>query len=99
MDIIDLAQQPAPVREQAAALLVDGFHEPRGWPNVAAARDEFALVLATGIARAAHLAGNDCAARQPARSAYLRADHDLGSVSRLRLSEIRRGERRRGRRD
>lgn len=30
MIIIDLATQPGPVLEQAAALLVDGFDGPRG---------------------------------------------------------------------
>ncbi len=53
MEIVDLALQPGPVREQAAALLVDGFSEPRGWSSLAAAREEVATVIAKGFARAA----------------------------------------------
>ncbi len=52
MSIVDLAVQPASVREQAAALLVDEFHEPGGWPNLAAARPEVARVIREGFARA-----------------------------------------------
>lgn len=48
--IVDLAQQPSDVTEQAAQLLVDGFDEPRGWPTLAAARDEVQHVLADGFA-------------------------------------------------
>jgi aminoglycoside 6'-N-acetyltransferase I len=53
MIIIDLAIQPDSVREQAAALLVTDFDEPRGWPDLVAARDEVAHVLEEGFARAA----------------------------------------------
>lgn len=50
--IVDLATQPEAVREQAATLLVDGFHEPRGWLSLDAAREEVARVVAEGFARA-----------------------------------------------
>jgi aminoglycoside 6'-N-acetyltransferase I len=50
--IADLATQPAPVREQAAALLVEAFDEPRGWPTLELAREEVAAVLRDGFARA-----------------------------------------------
>ena len=53
MIIVDLAIQPDSVREQAAALLVNDFDEPRGWPDVTVARDEVAHVLEEGFARAA----------------------------------------------
>ena len=51
--VIDLGTQPALIREQAAALLVGGFDEPRGWPTLDLAREEVALVLRDGFARAA----------------------------------------------
>jgi len=50
MNIVDLAVQPDSIREQAAALLVEGFREPKGWPNIEAARAELADVLAKGFA-------------------------------------------------
>ncbi len=53
MNIVDLFAQPDAIRNQAAVLLVDGFHEPRGWTDLAVAREEVALVLTTGFARAA----------------------------------------------
>lgn len=53
MQIVDLADQPEPVRDQAARLLVEHFDEPRGWPNVARGREEVARVLEGGFARAA----------------------------------------------
>ena len=49
--IVDLADQPE-LREQAAALLVDGFVAPRGWPTLELARAEVAAVLREGFARA-----------------------------------------------
>jgi aminoglycoside 6'-N-acetyltransferase I len=49
----DLGTQSELIREQAAALLVDAFDEPRGWPTLDLARDEVALVLREGFARAA----------------------------------------------
>lgn len=52
MTIADLGTEPGPMHEQAAALLVEGFDEPRGWPTMALARDEVALVLREGFARA-----------------------------------------------
>lgn len=52
MTMADLGTQPGLIHEQAAGLLVEGFNEPRGWPTVALARDEVALVLREGFARA-----------------------------------------------
>jgi aminoglycoside 6'-N-acetyltransferase I len=52
MIIVDLALHPEPTRAQAAALLVEHFDEPRGWPTLDAAADEVARVLAEGFARA-----------------------------------------------
>src|SRR6266850_3875895 len=53
MTIVDLAAQSDEIREQAAALLVDHFDEPRGWPTLAFAREEVAQVIRDGFARAA----------------------------------------------
>lgn len=53
MTIADLGTQPEQIQEQAAALLVEGFDEPRGWPTLELARDEVAAVLQQGFARAA----------------------------------------------
>lgn len=52
MLIVDVAVQPAAVVEQAAAMLVDAFDEPRGWPTIESAREEVAAVLREGFARA-----------------------------------------------
>jgi aminoglycoside 6'-N-acetyltransferase I len=52
MHIADLREQPETILEQAADLLVRGFDEPRGWPNVPLARDEVASVLRDGFALA-----------------------------------------------
>ena len=52
MRIVDLAIQPEQLWQQAAALLVDDFDEPRGWPNLEAARKEVAQVIREGFARA-----------------------------------------------
>ncbi|RJP35653.1 MAG: GNAT family N-acetyltransferase [Phycisphaerales bacterium] len=51
-DPVDLASQPQAIREQAAALLVEGFREPRGWASLGDARAEVARVLHEGFARA-----------------------------------------------
>ena len=51
MTIVDLATSSDDIREQAASLLVDGFHEPRGWPDLPLARQEVAHVIAQGFAR------------------------------------------------
>jgi aminoglycoside 6'-N-acetyltransferase I len=53
VQIVDLAGQPAPILEQAAVLLVEGFVEPSGWKTVGSARDEVARVIAEGFARGA----------------------------------------------
>jgi aminoglycoside 6'-N-acetyltransferase I len=52
MHIADLREQPETILEQAADLLVSGFDEPRGWPNMPLARDEVASVLRDGFALA-----------------------------------------------
>ena len=49
--IVDLASQPHGVLDQAAALLVEGFVAPAGWPTIAAAREEVQTVLGAGFAR------------------------------------------------
>ena len=54
MTIAELGGQPDAVREQAAALLVDGFDEhPRGWPDLESATEEVSHVLGRGFAFAA----------------------------------------------
>ncbi|HEV8357210.1 MAG TPA: hypothetical protein VGQ17_10640 [Gemmatimonadales bacterium] len=40
MELVDLATQPAGIRDQAAELLHEGFDHPLGWPSLAGARDE-----------------------------------------------------------
>jgi len=52
MKIADLGTQSELIREKAAALLVEGFDEPRGWPTLELAREEVASVLREGFARA-----------------------------------------------
>jgi aminoglycoside 6'-N-acetyltransferase I len=52
MAIVDLSKQSEQVLEQAAALLVTEFDEPRGWPTLESAREEVVLVLREGFARA-----------------------------------------------
>lgn len=52
-EIVDLATQTDEVRQEAAALLVAGFDEPRGWPSLASAQEEVARVVHDGFARAA----------------------------------------------
>lgn len=52
MQIADLADQPDPVLEQAATLLVQEFDEPSGWPTLDLARQEVTAVLREGFARA-----------------------------------------------
>jgi aminoglycoside 6'-N-acetyltransferase I len=51
--IVDLAACPVSLHQQAAALLVDGFDEPRGWPTLDLGDEEVAMVLREGFARAA----------------------------------------------
>jgi aminoglycoside 6'-N-acetyltransferase I len=52
LKIVDLGAQLELIREQAAALLVEGFDEPRGWPTLELAREEVAAVLREGFGRA-----------------------------------------------
>jgi aminoglycoside 6'-N-acetyltransferase I len=49
---VDLAEQSAAIREQAATLLVDHFGEPKGWPDIMAARREVTRVGEEGFVRA-----------------------------------------------
>ena len=52
MPIVDLADQSNNlILDQAAALLVEGFDEPRGWPTLDVAREEVESVLSLGFAR------------------------------------------------
>ena len=52
MPIVDLADQSNNlILDQAAALLVEGFDEPRGWPTLDLAREEVESVLRLGFAR------------------------------------------------
>jgi aminoglycoside 6'-N-acetyltransferase I len=50
MKRVNFATQAAQIRKQAAALLVEDFDEPRGWPSLAAARKEVGRVIADGFA-------------------------------------------------
>ena len=52
MEIVDLGCQPESIREQAAVLLVEGFIEPSGWPQLSLAVEEVDRVLTEGFARA-----------------------------------------------
>jgi aminoglycoside 6'-N-acetyltransferase I len=52
MEIADLGTQSELIREQAAALLVDAFDEPHGWPTLELAREEVATLLREGFALA-----------------------------------------------
>jgi aminoglycoside 6'-N-acetyltransferase I len=51
MQILDLAGQSAAILDQASALLVEGFDQPRGWPTMEGARAEVVHVLKEGFAR------------------------------------------------
>ena len=50
MQLTDLGAQPQAFRQQAAALLVEGFGHPRGWPTIEAATREVEDVLRQGFA-------------------------------------------------
>ena len=52
MNIVDLADYSDRIRDQAAKLLVEGFDQPAGWPNLNAARGEVVHVIRAGFARA-----------------------------------------------
>jgi aminoglycoside 6'-N-acetyltransferase I len=52
MHIINLADRPGPILEQATQFLVDEFGQARGWPTFELARDEVVMVLREGFARA-----------------------------------------------
>lgn len=51
--IVDLGAQPEAVRQQAAALLFEGFDHPVGWPDLEAATGEVRRVIEDGFAFAA----------------------------------------------
>jgi aminoglycoside 6'-N-acetyltransferase I len=53
ISIVDLACQAEPIGEQASALLVEHFDEPRGWPTLPMARDELVRIVQDGFARGA----------------------------------------------
>jgi aminoglycoside 6'-N-acetyltransferase I len=57
LNIVDLAMQASGDREAAAALLVEHYDEPHGWPTLSSAREEVDRVLAEGFARATVVAG------------------------------------------
>jgi aminoglycoside 6'-N-acetyltransferase I len=50
MTIVDLASQPAEVREAAARMLVEEFGHPNGWPSLELAIEEVDDILAEGFA-------------------------------------------------
>jgi aminoglycoside 6'-N-acetyltransferase I len=52
LPIVDLADQTNHLLEQAAALLVQAFDKPDGWPTLDLAREEVRSVLRDGFARA-----------------------------------------------
>ena len=53
MEIVDLAEEPERIREQAARLLVEDFDEPQGWQTLESASREVVRVAGEGFARAA----------------------------------------------
>jgi aminoglycoside 6'-N-acetyltransferase I len=53
MMIHDLSTQSASVLAQAAAMLVEEFDEPRGWPTLELGHEEVSTVLREGFARVA----------------------------------------------
>lgn len=89
MEIADLGTQSELVLEQAAALLVQEFDEPRGWPTLELAREEVASVLREGFARAA-LAGSALLGWAGGLPEY------AGRVWELHPMVVRREHRRRG---
>ena len=52
MSVVDLADQPERIQEQAARLLVDNFDARYGWPTLPLAMEEVRGVVADGFARA-----------------------------------------------
>lgn len=89
MDITDLSRQPETVLEQAAAMLVEEFEEPRGWSTLDLAREEVATVLREGFARVA-LEGSDVLGWVGGLPEY------AGRVWELHPMVVRRAHRRRG---
>jgi len=88
-NIVDLATQPEAVLHQAATLLVDHFDEPRGWSDLATAREEVTRVLGDGFARAM-LEGTTLLGWVGGLPEY------LGRVWELHPIVVRRQDRRRG---
>jgi aminoglycoside 6'-N-acetyltransferase I len=58
--MVDLAGEPEARRERAAALLVEDFDEPAGWPTLESAREAVEHVLQEGFARAMLDGGTLC---------------------------------------
>jgi aminoglycoside 6'-N-acetyltransferase I len=52
MKVVDLADQPEKILEDAARLLVEEFDASYGWPTLALAVDEVRSVISDGFARA-----------------------------------------------
>jgi hypothetical protein len=52
MKVVDLADQPEKILEDAARLLVEEFDAWHGWPTLALAVDEVRSVISDGFARA-----------------------------------------------
>lgn len=50
--LVDLEEQSSAEQDQAAALLVEEFGDPGGWPTIEKAREEVATVIQQGFARA-----------------------------------------------
>ena len=89
MKIVDLGTQPDSVQGEAAALLVEHFDEPGGWPNLAAASEEVQRVLTDGFALAAVDA-------EPLLGWVGGLPEYHGRVWELHPLVVRRGQRRRG---
>ena len=53
MEIVDLAAQPEPIREQAAAMLAEAFPHESGWPTVERGLAEIEWIAKDGFVRAA----------------------------------------------
>jgi aminoglycoside 6'-N-acetyltransferase I len=53
MTIVDLASQPLPVRQQAAAILAGAFPDENGWPTIELGLAEIEWVAKDGFVRAA----------------------------------------------
>ena len=50
MELVDLATQPAAIRDQAATLLHESVNNAVGWPSLEGAHTEVAQILQEGVA-------------------------------------------------